>query len=247
MDSKFYFKGLVIDQFPLLESLEAVQKRSETEPVKVFWVNAHSINVSEENPKFKEALQEATFLFNDGAGIEIAAFLLNSPSKTNLNGTDWIPAFLDSLTINNTNATLFLLGADQTVIKKAAEACKKNWSKLNLVGFHHGYFKDPETVLQEIESTRPSILLVGMGVPLQELFIVDHWERIKKAGVRIAIAGGAVFDFMSGTKPRAPLWLRKLRLEWLFRLSVEPSRLTKRYLIGNPKFLWLVIKEWFNK
>ena len=103
-----------------------------------------------------------------------------------------------------------------------------------------GFFAkaDEPAILAHLEKVRPDILLVAMGVPRQERWIAEH---LSEKHCTVALGVGALLDFMSGTIPRAPLRLRRLGLEWLFRLLVEPMRLWRRYLIGNPLFLMRVL------
>lgn len=237
------FRGLSIQRLHFQESLQHVWNASLQNPVRVFWANAHSINLSEKNIALKQALQQSEFLLNDGVGVEIAGRVFGKKMPSNLNGTDWIPAFLDFIQKQNTPHSIFLLGSKQAVISSTTRIFSERWPQLDIVGTHDGYFSNPEIVLKKIEQTNPFFLIVGMGVPAQELFITQNWERLKLSGVRIAIGGGAIFDFLSGAIPRAPSFLRHLRLEWIYRFLLEPQRLAKRYFIGNPAFLYLVLKE----
>jgi exopolysaccharide biosynthesis WecB/TagA/CpsF family protein len=109
------------------------------------------------------------------------------------------------------------------------------------VGTHHGYFT-PEAergLLRAIRQAAPDILLVGFGNPRQEQWIVRHQAEL---GVTLCVGVGAFFDFAGGRVRRAPAWARRARMEWLFRLILEPRRLWRRYLLGNPVFLWRVLR-----
>ena len=117
---------------------------------------------------------------------------------------------------------------------------------LEIVGFRHGYFDhsagspENEAVVEEINAAAPDILLVGLGMPLQERWLMENWQRLD---VRVALTGGAVFDYVSGRLRRGPRLLTDNGFEWLARLLVEPRRLWRRYLIGNPLFLLRVLKQ----
>ncbi len=228
-------------QIPALSEKEALEKAL-TCGGKVFFLNAHGFTVSRKNPDYLEALQGAELLLNDGVGLELAGKLLSTPFRENLNGTDWIPKLLKAL---EPGTSLFLLGATQEVIARAAHQVKNSFSHLHLLGHFHGY--DPEGGLKEIEKLRPQVVLVGMGVPLQELFIHGHWSRLKGAGVNLAVAGGAIFDFLGKEVKRAPTWMRRARLEWLYRFFQEPRRLFARYFLGAGPFAWLVLKGWWEQ
>jgi len=117
---------------------------------------------------------------------------------------------------------------------------------LRIVGTYHGYFdKTPgspgnEAVIQAINAVKPNILIVGFGMPLQERWLMENWDRVEAS---VALTGGAVFDYVSGDLRRPPCWMTSHGLEWLGRLLIEPRRLWQRYLIGNPLFLWRVLKQ----
>jgi N-acetylglucosaminyldiphosphoundecaprenol N-acetyl-beta-D-mannosaminyltransferase len=142
--------------------------------------------------------------------------------------------------------TFFFLGARPGVVEKAAAGLREGFPNLRIVSTHHGYFdKTPgspenEAVIQQINAVRPNILIVGFGMPLQERWLMENWERIE---ANVALTGGAVFDYISGELRRGPRWMTDHSLEWLARLIIEPRRLWKRYLIGNPLFLWRVLKQ----
>jgi exopolysaccharide biosynthesis WecB/TagA/CpsF family protein len=210
---------------------------------KVSFLNAHNANIAYTDPVFAEALDDFLVL-PDGVGVDVAAKLLyGAPFPDNLNGTDLIPAFLQAsarpLTVALLGATR--VNADAASAKLAALAVQHRF-----VVVHDGYFsadEEPE-IVERIARLRPDVLLVAMGVPRQELWIARH---IDARHCTLPIAVGALLDFLSGTVPRAPLLVRRFRLEWLFRLWIEPGRLWRRYVVGNPVFLWRVIRQKFSR
>ena len=128
----------------------------------------------------------------------------------------------------------------------AAENLVRRFPRLRILGSHHGYFDqttdstDNQALVGMINALKPDILVVGLGMPLQEKWLKENWESIE---ARVALTGGAGFDYVSGGLRRAPAWMRRIGLEWLGRLLIEPSRLWRRYLVGNPKFFWRVIRQ----
>lgn len=139
-------------------------------------------------------------------------------------------------------ATVFMLGATEEVNAAAARAVRDRFPQLKLVGRRNGFFAGPDeeiAVCDEIAALGPDILWVSMGVPREQSFVVRHRARLTSVGV-IKTSGG-LFDFVSGTKPRAPAWMQKVGLEWLFRASLEPRRLGWRYLKTNPSALYLLL------
>ncbi|TSE02569.1 WecB/TagA/CpsF family glycosyltransferase [Mesorhizobium intechi] len=206
---------------------------------KVSFLNAHNANIAYSDPVFAEALDDFLIL-PDGIGVDLAAQLLyGAPFPDNLNGTDFVPAFLQAST---RPLTVGLLGATRVNAEAASVKLAALAVQHNFVVIHDGYFsaaQEPE-IIGRIAALRPDMLLVAMGVPRQELWIARH---IDDRHCTMPIAVGALLDFLSGSVPRAPLWMRRLRLEWLFRLAVEPGRLWRRYVVGNPVFLWRVVKQ----
>ncbi|MBZ9716896.1 glycosyltransferase [Mesorhizobium sp. M7A.F.Ca.CA.001.09.2.1] len=209
---------------------------------KVSFLNAHNANIAYTDPVFAEALDDFLIL-PDGIGIDLAARLLyGAPFPDNLNGTDFVPAFLQAST---TPLTVGLLGATRVNAEAASVKLAALAVQHRFVVIHDGYFppSQEQEIVDRIAALRPDVLLVAMGVPRQELWIERH---IDARHCTLPIAVGALLDFLSGAVPRAPLWMRRLRLEWLFRLAVEPGRLWRRYVVGNPLFLLRVVRQKFS-
>jgi N-acetylglucosaminyldiphosphoundecaprenol N-acetyl-beta-D-mannosaminyltransferase len=134
-----------------------------------------------------------------------------------------------------------LLGAKPGVAEAVAGWVRENHPGMLISGVQHGYFaadEEPE-VLEKIASSGASLLLVAFGAPRQDQWIAAHKHEL--GGVKVAIGVGGLFDFFSGEKQRAPLWLREMGMEWAFRLWLEPARLWKRYVVGNGVFLLRVL------
>lgn len=218
-----------------------VEQSISTRPVRIFFVNAHCVVTAERDREYAQAVEEAEFVFSDGLGIEVACRLLHS-EYTNLNGTDWIPLFLGRI---ESPYTIFFLGGTVEVAQKCREL--QRWPALTIVGACSGYYEREGAILDQIRKARPDILLVGMGVPRQELFLHRHWISLVSYGVKVAIAGGAILDFLTKTHPRAPKWIQKVRMEWCFRLWQEPKRLWRRYLLELLPYSLIVIKEWYDR
>ena len=212
------------------------------EAVAVAFANAHTLNVAAENPAFRLALQNA-LVFNDGIGVDIASrILFRSPFPENLNGTDFVPNYLMR---TKHRYRIFLLGAKPGIAERAAHRLSALCPRHTIVGCRHGHFAGGETceVVELIRHSKADVLLVAMGNPKQELFIQDH---LAATGCGLGIGVGALFDFLAGDVPRAPLWVQRWRLEWVYRLLQEPGRLARRYLIGNPLFLMRILGQWWS-
>ena len=205
----------------------------------VGFLNAHSANVASADTRFLEALDHFLML-PDGIGVDIAARMLyGAPFPSNLNGTDFIPALLEDIP---TPLSVGLLGASSQNVQAAAQALARRAPQHRYTVIHDGFFHREEEagVLDAIEALHPDMLLVAMGVPRQEMWINAN---ITERHCTMPVAVGALFDFLSGAIPRAPSWMRRLRLEWVYRLALEPMRLWRRYILGNPLFLVRVMRQ----
>lgn len=200
--------------------------------------NAHMAEIAFSNPDYCAAL-ERFFVVNDGFGVDIAARLLDGrPFIDNLNGTDFLPYLFRRL---RRPTRLYLLGAKAGVAEEAGRRLAKRFPRLIIVGARDGYFP-PERehdVVTEIADAAPDILLVALGNPNQEFFIVRHLEALN---ARATFGVGAFLDFTAGKVERAPTWVRQRKLEWMFRLIQEPKRLFRRYTIEMAQFLWALVK-----
>lgn len=201
---------------------------------KVYFINAHCINVAASDINYLNVLREDALLFADGSGMRMASKLAGFSLKDNVNGTDLFPLICHDAAI--TGIKLALLGARPGIAKRCADNMKNQFPNLQIVWIHDGYFtaNDETEMIESINSSGAQILFVAMGVPLQELWIDRNAEKLH---VPVILGVGALFDFYSGAMPRAPQRLRQLGLEWLFRFVIEPRRMFVRYILGNPIFI----------
>lgn len=184
-------------------------------------------------------LQDAdVFLLNDGVGLDIAALLKHGRRyKANLNGTDFVPAFLKKLP---TRHRLFLFGGQPGIAKKAALVIERDIGQ-QVVGCMDGYTPlAADALCRQINESGAEIVLVALGNPLQEAWIRAHMHALDAP---LLIGVGALFDFLSGETRRAPAWVQAIRCEWIFRLSLEPRRLLRRYTVDIAAFLYLCLRR----
>jgi N-acetylglucosaminyldiphosphoundecaprenol N-acetyl-beta-D-mannosaminyltransferase len=209
---------------------------------RVMYVNAHVVNQARAMPELAVALESADLVYCDGYGVRLAARTLDLAVPHRMTGADWVWGLAALCEVEN--KSLYLLGADPTLARTAADRLQRWYPRLRIAGSHHGYagLDSPqnERVIEDINAANPGIVLVGMGTPKQELWIERYGERID-ADVLWTV--GALFDYIAGRVPRAPRWLADNGLEWIFRLAIEPHRMWRRYLLGNPAFLWMVAEE----
>ena len=233
--------GTRIDNLTLPEAIGAIkQKLSGREPVQVCFVNAECINVTYRNDAYRQVLAEADLVLADGIGLKIAGAVFGRKVRDNVNGTDLFPRLCMALA--GSDHSLFLLGGRPGVADAVGRWLAMHFPNLKVRGTRDGFFAPHEepAVLEQIAASGADLLLVALGVPRQDAWINKH---LPETGCKVAMGVGGLFDFYSGRVPRAPLAMRKRGLEWLFRLYQEPRRLAKRYLLGNPLFLWRVACE----
>ena len=250
--------GIPINNYTMNEAIEIIiEHLYKDTPCQICFVNADCANIAHKDPAYREVLQKAgllfpsrvgvgvpksflTLSFADGIGLKIGGKLLAKEIKQNVNGTDLFPLLCQAL--SETEKGLFLLGARPGVPEKVRNWIKENYPNVIIKGLHHGYFspeEEPE-VVNLIRDSGADLLLVAFGAPRQDIWINQH---IKESGVKVAMGVGGLFDFYSGRMSRAPLWMREIGMEWLYRFIQEPGRLWKRYFVGNAVFLYRVILE----
>jgi N-acetylglucosaminyldiphosphoundecaprenol N-acetyl-beta-D-mannosaminyltransferase len=211
-------------------------------PRKVMYVNAHVLNQSQEIPELHRVLERADLVYCDGYGVRLAAKALDVEIPHRMTGADWIRDLARLLEENG--QTLYLLGCEPGVAREAADRLTRFHPRLRIVGCHHGYFEPGsphnDRVIEDINAKRPDIVLVGMGTPKQELWVERNADRLD---TDVLWTVGSLFDWVSERLPRAPAWLADNGLEWIFRLAIEPQRMWRRYLLGNPVFISRVLSS----
>lgn len=207
-------------------------------------VNIHCLNLAYEDVVLRRFLNRGNIVFCDGAGVILGAYFLGYHIPRRITYADWMWELAEFG--ESHEFTFFFLGSKPNVANKAAMQLKKRFPNLQIVGTQHGYFdktagsEENEAVIQTINAVHPNILILGFGMPLQERWLMENWDRID---ANVALTGGAVFNYVSGKLRRGPRWMTDHGLEWLARLLIEPRRLWKRYIIGNVLFLWRILKQ----
>ncbi|MGO1049233.1 WecB/TagA/CpsF family glycosyltransferase [Crossiella sp. CA198] len=209
-------------------------------PQLLAYANAHSLNLAVRNAAYRRVLDDAALVLNDGSGLAIAAKLQGKSFPDNLNGTDLTPEILRVAA--ERDAPVYFLGGEEGIAATAARNLTAKIPGLRVAGTRHGFFTEAEQpeVIAAIKASGARILVVAMGNPRQELWLDRH---LADTGARLGVAVGAFLDFAAGKVSRAPRWMQKAGIEWLYRLGLEPRRLFARYVLGNPLFLARVLAE----
>jgi N-acetylglucosaminyldiphosphoundecaprenol N-acetyl-beta-D-mannosaminyltransferase len=203
----------------------------------VSFINAHAMNLAQSNQEFYKSLMESHLLFRDGIGMKILLKSASMESGFNANGTDLIPEILTAIK----GEKLALIGST----RNAVGACKSELEKDgHLIVLHEDGFQGDEYYIHQLVNSNAEVVLLGMGMPRQEVFA----NKLSSSATKrlFIINGGAIIDFISGTVPRAPFIFRRFGCEWLYRLFIEPKRLWRRYINGNVRFLIGVFLYFFS-
>jgi exopolysaccharide biosynthesis WecB/TagA/CpsF family protein len=203
-------------------------------PTRVAFLNAHCANVAAKDGDYREAISSADAVLPDGSGVELAVRMRGRSLAANLNGTDLIPALCTRLAADG--CSVFLLGGRPGIAAAAAATLQAGAPGLRVAGTRDGYFgpDEEDEVINSINASGADVVLVAMGVPKQDVWLHRNSGRLNAL---MTFGVGGLFDFLSGTIPRAPMALRRTGMEWTYRLYQEPARMWRRYVLGNPEFL----------
>ncbi len=233
--------GLRLNNLTMESTLDWLLARLDgTGAAQVSFVNADCASLAYRDEEYLRVVNGCALVLADGIGMKLAGQLLGQELQQNVNGTDLFPRLCAALA--GTSHRVFLLGARPAAVAGVRDWLAQQHPGVTVCGSRDGYFSAAEEaqVCADIAAARADLLLVALGAPRQEKWIA---RNLAQTGVKVALGVGGLFDFYSGRIPRAPLWLRELGCEWVYRLYQEPRRMWRRYLVGNVLFLWRVLRE----
>lgn len=235
----------VIDVLNVQQTIELVEKYVQTKtPLHLMGVNADKINEVNSNALMKHIVNRCGIINADGGSVILASKYLKKPLPERVAGIDLMQSLV--ALSEKKGYSVYLLGAKQAVVEKTAEVLQERHPKLNIVGYHNGYFKESDwpSISEDLKEKKPDFVFVGITSPLKE-YLIEYLQNQGHSFVFMGVGGS--FDVISGNIPRAPIWMQKANLEWLFRVMKEPKRLFKRYFVGNGVFIKAVFKEKYKK
>lgn len=242
--SRMKFMNTEIDNLTMNETLEAIDILIQKDKkAYVVTPNVDHIVQLERGGELVEVYKNADLILTDGKPLLWIARWYGTPIKEKISGSDLFPLLCKMAA--EKEYRMFFLGAAKNVAAKAAENLEKRYKGLQVAGTYsppYGFEKNEaemDKIEKMIKGAKPHILIVGLGCPKQELFILHNKDKL---GVPISLGLGASLDFEAGNVKRAPKWMANNGLEWLFRITQDPKRMAKRYLVDDRKILWLAIK-----
>jgi len=240
--SKVVLFGVPIDNLTLEETLDRIEDmvRSGTTHQHVV-VNVDKIVKLQTDPELRRAILDCDLINADGQPIVWASRILQRPLKQRVTGIDLFEALVSRCAARGFHP--YLLGARQEVVERVAGLLKAKNPSLQLAGFRNGYWSPEEerSVVAQVKASNPDVLFVAMSSPKKELFL-RKWKN--ELRVPFVMGVGGTFDVVAGLVKRAPVWMQRCGLEWFYRLSQEPGRLWRRYLVDDMAFLALLFREW---
>ena len=202
-------------------------------------VNVAKLVNMRKDPELDASVRECDIINIDGLGVVLGARMLGHDVPERVAGVD---LFHELLAMSARQGySVFLLGARDEVVSETARRVQAQYPDLKLAGYHHGYFwDDEEAMVERIRASGAQLLFVAITSPKKENFI-NKWRN--QLGVTFVMGVGGTFDVVAGKVQRAPVWMQKAGLEWLYRVLQEPGRMWKRYLVTNSVFGWLLLQE----
>ena len=239
------FLNIPIDAITMKETLQRVEDAIvKQEQIHHTVVNAGKIVAMQTNKELQKSVVEATIINADGKAVVWAANLLGQKLPERVSGIDLMEELVKRSFEKGYKC--YFLGATEEVVTNIIDIYKTQFSSDIIAGYRNGYFEkgDEEQIANQISESGATILFVAITSPKKEIFLNTYKKQLQNVNFIMGVGGS--FDVISGKVKRAPLWMQSIGLEWLYRVIQEPKRMWKRYLVGNTKFIWLVVKEYFK-
>jgi N-acetylglucosaminyldiphosphoundecaprenol N-acetyl-beta-D-mannosaminyltransferase len=233
--------GCAIDAVTLEDAVDAIENRIvQRESCQHVAINAAKVVRLQHDAQLRDVITGCELVTADGQAVVWAARILGRPLPGRVTGIDLMDAVAQRA--SERGYRVYVLGARQEVLERAVGVLRTRFPALQLAGYRHGYFDaegEPE-VVDSIAEAAPDVLFVALETPAKELFLARNRDRLR---IPFVMGVGGAVDVLGGVRRRAPRWMQRLGLEWMFRLAQDPSRLAGRYVVGNTRFTWLVARE----
>jgi len=246
MDERVVVLGTPIDNLDMTETVNRIVGAiSGRQHLHHTVVNAGKIVNMHTDPQLRESVVNADIINADGQGVVWASRILGQPLKERVAGIDLMEQLVRIAYLNGYK--VFFLGAKEDIVRSVVDHYSDIYSPDIIAGYRNGYFKkeDEPGIARQIAESGANILFVAISSPTKENFLFQQRDTLKSVNFIMGVGGS--FDVVSGLVKRAPVWMQKAGLEWLYRVYQEPKRMFKRYLVGNAKFIFLVLKYKFKR
>ena len=233
--------GCPIDAVTLEEAVGVVDEAVRAgRPIRQMSINAGKLVKLQRDPELRDAVESSDLITADGQSVVWASKLLGQSLPERVAGIDLMDALLGLAATRGYR--VYLLGARQEIVGEAARRIRSRHPSLPLAGYEHGYFgpDEEDAVVERIAQAQTDLLFVALETPAKEIFLARHRDRL---AVNFAMGIGGTLDVIAGLRKRAPRWMQRAGLEWLFRFAQDPRRMARRYIVGNTQFAWLVLRE----
>ncbi len=245
-DQKIDLLGFKIDNLTMQETIDLVDYVvSNKKDITLTDINAGKIIQINEDSELKHYVNHSDIIQADGQAVIWASRILQKPLKERVAGVDLVEKLICQAHLKKQK--VFFFGAKEEVVQEVVRRFVDKYDENILAGYRNGYFshEDAPTIACQIADSGANLLFVAITSPIQEQFLYENREILKPVNFKMGVGGS--FDVFAGKTKRAPMWMQKAGLEWFYRFLQEPKRMWKRYLVGNSKFIWLVLKERFTK
>ena len=236
--------GCPADVATMDETVEWIERRIEKRQfTQHVVINVAKLVNAQSDAQLADSVRACDIVNIDGMGVVWGARMLGFAVSERVAGVDLFGRLLSLASTRD--FPVFLLGATQKVVEEVARRSVRTYPALNIAGFHNGYFWDNEqAVVQRIRDSGAKLLFVAITSPKKENFI-NRWRD--ELGVDFVMGVGGTFDVVAGKVKRAPQWMQRMGLEWLFRVAQEPRRMWKRYLVTNSRFAVMLVQAWLQR
>lgn len=235
--------GAPLDLLTMGQTVEACVDLIEArKPAQHVVVNAGKYVLMADDERLRDIVGRCALVNADGMSVVWAGRILGLPVPERVAGIDLMEELLSVAEARR--YPVYLLGATESVLSSCLEHLRLAHPGLVVAGARHGYFENDQAVANEIAASGARLLFVGMPTPRKEFFLDEQLDAL---GGLLAVGVGGSFDVLAGLTKRAPIWMQRSGLEWLYRFAQEPRRMWRRYIIGNARFLGLLGREWLRQ
>ena len=245
MINKVNFLGIPVDAITMQETLDLIDKAIISKSqIHHTVINAGKVVSMQDDAELLKSVIEADLINADGQSIIWAAKLLGLMIPERVAGIDLMEKLVEKSYKDNYKC--FFFGAEDKVVNEVVRKYSLKYSKNIIAGYRKGFYEknDEKNIVNQIKESNPDFLFVAITSPKKEIFLNKYKEELKNISFIMGVGGS--FDVISGKTKRAPVFMQKLGLEWFYRFLQEPQRMWKRYLFGNIKFMYLVVKNIFR-